>query len=142
MNQQSNMKRLLSAAFVATFITGTTLAGLAADKPAEKPAEGNKGKRPAVRPFRGTVKSFDKTSQTLTLDGEKAQPVLVTSTTRIYKEGKQATTDALTAGETVMVFARENADGKLEATNIRVGKPAARSGAPAEKPKGEEKKDK
>ena len=134
------MKRLIIAALLATFVTGTTLASLAADKPAEKAAEGSKGKRTAT--LRGTVKSFDKTSQVLTLDGEKAQAFLVTSTTRIYKEGKAATTEVLTTGETVMGFARENADGKLEALTIRVGKPAPRSGAPGDKPKGEEKKEK
>jgi hypothetical protein len=136
------MKRLLIAALLATFVTGTTLVSLAADPPAEKAGDANKGKRPAGRPFRGTVKSFDKTSQTLTLEGEKPQTVLITSTTRFYKEGKQATTESLTAGETVMGFGRDNADGKLEALTIRVGKPAPRNVPPAEKGKGEEKKEK
>ena len=136
------MKRLLIAALLATFVTGTTLGSLAADPPAEKAGDANKGKRPAGRPFRGTVKSFDKTSQTLTLEGEKPQTVLITSTTRFYKEGKQATTESLTAGETVMGFGRDNADGKLEALTIRVGKPAPRNVPPAEKGKGEEKKEK
>ena len=135
------MKKTLIAALLTAFVAAVTVNSYAAEQPADKPGDTKKSPRAAGRPFRGTIKSFDKATQTLTLEGEKAQTVVVTSATRIVKDAKPATTDALTAGELVAGYGRE-VEGKLEAVSIRVGKPAPRSGAPAEKPKGDEKKDK
>jgi hypothetical protein len=136
------MKRLLITALLTAFISGTSFVTLAAEAPAEKAGETAKGKRPTGRPFRGTIKSFDKASQTLTLDGDQSPVILITSGTRLYKDGKQATTETLTVGEMVMGFGRDATEGKIEALTIRVGKPPARGPAPGEKGKGEEKKDK
>lgn len=133
------MKRILIATLLAAFVAMNPAVVRAADKPTEKAAEGNKGKRPMGRPTSGTIKSFDKATETLTLEGEKAQTFLVTSTTRIMKDGKSATTDALVAGEKVGLFVRTNAVGKVEAVSIRIGQ-MPRRGGPADKSKGEEKK--
>jgi hypothetical protein len=133
------MKKTLIVALLAAFVAAFTVNSYAADKPADKPGDAKKSPRAAGRPFRGTIKSFDKATQTLTLEGEKAQAVTVTSATRIVKDAKPATTDALTAGEMVSGYGRE-VEGKLEAVTIRVGKPTPRPAAPADKPKGEEKK--
>ena len=74
----------------------------------------------------GKIKEADKRAQSIVLDGEKAQMFLITSETRLSKEGKPATFDELTAGETVGGRAQEK-DGKWEAVAINIGKPPVKA---------------
>lgn len=126
------MKKVFLAAVLAAFAFSISLPAPAADKPSDKAAEKEaKGK---FRPFNGKIKEVDKTAKTIKLEGEKAQTFMITSDTKIQKDGKSATLDDVTVGETVGGRARENADGKWEATSLRLGQ------KPAKEPKDEEKK--
>ena len=78
------------------------------------------------RPFHGKIKEADKQAKSIVLEGEKAQTFQITTETRISKEGKPATFDELTAGETVGGRAQEN-DGKWDAVTINIGKPPVKA---------------
>lgn len=134
------MKRVLLATVLAACVAGAPCTLWAAEQPAQKPAETQKAPKAKTRPFRGTVKSFDKTAMTITLEGEKEDTICITSQTRIFKDGKPATTDAITAGEQVRGFARQGAEGKWEAASLYLGQPPARKGPAGDKGKGIEKK--
>ena len=132
------MKRILIAAILGACVAGAPLTLSAADAPAEKPAQGNKAARPKFRPFRGTIKSFDKVAKSITLQGEKGDTILVTSQTKVWKDGKPATTEEITAGELVRGAAKEGAEGKWEAMSVYLGQPPARK-APSKSKDGEKK---
>jgi Cu/Ag efflux protein CusF len=128
------MKRIVSALALTLAVCIAAPAVLAADQPAEKKAAGQKEAAPKFRPFTGKVKAVDQSAKSITLEGEKAQTFLVTSETRILKDGQPATFGAITVGEIVGGRAKETADGKWEATTVNVGK---RPTAPAAQPKKE-----
>jgi hypothetical protein len=110
---------------------GTPLSLLAADTPPGKPAAAKKETKAKARPFVGTVKAVDKVAKTITLEGEKAQTLLVTSETRLVKDDKPVTFDDVPVGESVTGSLRETAEGKLEAIRINVGKKPAKTAKPA-----------
>lgn len=123
------MKRILVATVLAACVAGAPWTLWAAEQPAQKPAETQKASKAKTRPFRGTVKAFDKTAMTLTLEGEKEDTLCITSQTRIYKSGQPATTEAITVGEQVRGLARQNAEGKWEAVSLYLGqRPAPKGG--------------
>lgn len=134
------MKPVLVATVLAACLAGAPWALWAAEQPAEKPAEAQKAPKAKPRPFKGTIKAFDKVAMSITLEGEKAQTIYITSQTRIFKDGQPATTDAVTVGERVSGSVREGAEGKLEAVILRLGQPGLRKGQTGEKGKGIEKK--
>ena len=120
------VKKTLVPFVLALALLTPTLNSQAADQPAEKAAEGKKEAKAKFRPFHGKIKEADKRAQSIVLDGEKAQMFLITSETRLSKEGKPATFDELTAGETVGGRAQEK-DGKWEAVAINIGKPPVKA---------------
>jgi|GEM_PF-1491839 hypothetical protein len=131
------MKRIVAPTFLAAWLIACLGLLWAADeptnKPPEQPAEQQKAARPKFRSFRGTIKAFDKTAMTLTVEGEQAETFHLTSQTRIWKEGQPATLDALTAGEMVRGAARQGAEGRWEAMSLYLGKPVLRKAPPAQK---------
>ena len=127
------MRKLLIANLATLLCFGGSLIAQAADKPADKAAEGKKEAKSKFRPFNGTIKSVDKTAKTITLEGEKAQAFQITSETKIVKDGKPAILDELSAGDKIGGRARETSDGKWEALTINAGKKAVKSAGREEK---------
>ena len=133
---------------------GFTVPIQAQDKPAEKkPAaapEAGKKEKPRGMPFNGKLSAVDKVAKTITIKGKEKERVFhITSQTRIIKAGKPATLEDGVVGEEVGGFAREAAEGKLEAASVRFGpRPEGEGAKGAEKgegkgkgkAKGEEKK--
>lgn len=134
------MKRILVATVLAACVAAAPGAVWAAEQPAEKPAETQKAPKAKTRPFKGTIKAFDKVALSITLEGEKGDTIYITSQTRIYKDRQPATTDAITVGERVTGSARQGAEGKWEAVSLYLGQPGLRKGQTGEKGKGGQKK--
>jgi hypothetical protein len=117
---------LITAALIAA-----PVAGLAKDK--DKPAKSAPGAEAAKNrslPFHGKVASVDAAAMTVTVG---SQTLVVTSETKIIKDGKPATIADITAGESARGSYKKDDAGKLNASLISVGEKA---------PKGESKKKK
>ncbi len=136
------MKKLIIPLLLALAVVGAPAVSLAADQPASPASEGKKDAKAKFRPFRGTIKTIDKSAKVITLDGEKAQTFQITSETKINKDKKPAILDDLATGDVVGGRARETGDGKWDALTINVSnkpvkEPANKGGGKKEK---EEKK--
>ena len=119
-------------AFIAILALGLLApANFAAEKTPATPPAAQQAK-PKFRPFNGTIKSFDKTARTVTLNGAKAQTFAIIAETKINKDGKPSTVEALVAGETVGGRARQTADGRWEALTLNLGKKPATADKPAQ----------
>jgi hypothetical protein len=89
-------------------------------------------------PFRGTVKSSDRNSMSVTVEGkDKVQVINVSSETRIMKAGKPATFADIAVGDDVRAVVKQNAEGKETADTILIQSPAAGK----DEKKDEDKKD-
>ena len=128
------MRRVITAIIMAALFSGASLSLQAADQPADKAPDGKKETPEKFKGFNGKVKSVDKVAKSITLEGDKAQTLQITSETRISKDRRPATLDAVTAGDHVTGRAREGADGKWEALTLNDALP------PKAKLKSEEKK--
>jgi len=143
-----SIKQTIAVCLLSAVAVGFTVPIQAQDKPAEKKpaAAAEAGKREKLRgmPFTGKLGAVDKVAKTITIKGKEKDRVFhVTSQTRIVKGGKPATLEDGVVGEEVAGFARESAEGKLEAGSVRFGPRPEGEGAKAGekgKAKGEEKK--
>jgi hypothetical protein len=117
------MRKSIVLALLTSVIAFTLPVGHAAesanDKPAQPPTSASKQKQ---MPFRGKVSAVDNTIKSITLDGkEKSRTFLITSATKISKEGKPAVLNDVTVGATVGGLARETAGGKWEIVTLTIG---------------------
>jgi hypothetical protein len=128
----------------AVFISAPFHASAQEGKPKAEGKEKGKGEEKAKRdvyPFRGTVKTTDKTAMTITLAGkEKDRVVTVTSETRIAKEGKPATFGDIATGEMVRGQVKKTPEGKENAVSVYLGQPPEKKGG--DKKDGDKKKKK
>jgi hypothetical protein len=130
--RKTTFMRAISAILVLAFFIQSSFA---AEKQAKTPPTSAQQAKPKFRPFHGTIKSFDKAAKTVTLNGAKAQTFAVIAETKINKDGKPATVEALVAGETLGGRARQAPDGRWEALTLNVGKkPANPTKAEPKKP--------
>lgn len=91
-----------------------------------------------TRPFRGTIKSVNKTAQTIVLRGEKAQTFKIIPETKIRRDGKPIRFEDIAVGDTLGGFARQAPAGHWEALTLNLGQKvpeAAGSPSPAPAPK-------
>jgi Cu/Ag efflux protein CusF len=130
---KKHITHLLCLAVVSLLAVGTATAQEKKDgKPAEK---GEVKKKDGAIPYNGKITAADAAAKTVTLSGEKARVLHITSETRITKDGQPATFADAKVGEEVGGQYRE-VDGKLNAASLRIGP------APAKKKKADgEKKD-
>lgn len=138
---QKLLKKLLFASLCCALVSGVASQSRAADA-AEKKSDattekkdGEKKKRDTY-PFRGKIKSLDKTAMTITvIEGKDKEHVIsVTSKTKFMKDGKPATMEDGKADEPIGGTLKKSADGKEEAVSIRYGAPEGKKApAPAEK---------
>jgi hypothetical protein len=75
-------------------------------------------KKKSAHPFHGNLAAVDKTAKTIKL-GESVY--LITSETKITKDGKPATLDDGIVGEPVSGYVKPTEDGKMVATTVRFG---------------------
>ena len=123
------MKTLLYTLVLTSSLLTAAVAVPAAETPAEKAAPA-KTKAPGL-PFRGKVSAVDKDQRTVSLAGrEKSRTFQITATTKIKKDGKPATFEAVTVGESVGGYALRNESGHPEVVTLNLGK--APKGAPVE----------
>lgn len=88
-------------------------------KSATDTPESSKGeKKPAAGPFHGKLASVDQTAKTISV-GKRT--FLITSETKIKKEGKPATLQDGVVGEEVSGYVKPNDAGKLVATTVNFG---------------------
>jgi len=131
------IKRLLALCVLAAFVATSTMTTQAQEK---KPAPADEAKKdkPKGMPFNGKINAVNKTANTINIGQEKKRTICITAQTKIMKDGKAATLADATVGEMAGGFARENADGKLEAVSLRIGaKPEAKVGETKPKKKKE-----
>ncbi len=132
------IKKILTIIALTAFVAINTTSIQAQDK---KPAAADEAKKgnPKGLPFSGKINEVDKAAKTINIGKEKKRTIGITAQTKITKDGKAATFEDVTVGETVGGFARENADGKLEAVSLRIGaKPEAKEGEAKPKKKKKE----
>jgi hypothetical protein len=97
-------------------------------KPAtEAPDSSKSEKKPAAGPFHGKLAAVDQTTKSISV-GKRT--FLITSETKIKKDGKPATLQDGVVGEEVSGYVKPNDAGKLVATTVNFGP----------KPKSSEKK--
>jgi Cu/Ag efflux protein CusF len=120
------MKKLLTTILLTGLMLGLNAGLNAADQPAPK-AETKKAAKSNAKTITGTIKAIDTAAKKITLDGEKAPELTITSTTKINKDGKPATFSDLKEGEKVSCRAQDK-EGKLEALTINTGVPATKAG--------------
>ena len=110
--------RFFIVGVLTTMMASLSFPGRAEDK-TEAPGQTHKSNK---IPFHGKITAVDKVAMTITLAGkEKPRTIQITSQTKIMKAGKPATFDDATLGEEVGGSAHQLADGKLEATSLRIG---------------------
>jgi len=115
------------AAALATALFGTPLANWAAEKSDSPPDAASKAeKKPKRIPFRGKISAVDKVAMTFTLEGkEKVRTFLVTTETRLKKDGQDAVFDDLKVGKAVGGQYCAGATGAQEVVLVNIGlKPA------------------
>jgi hypothetical protein len=105
---------LIAAALIA--VPAATSAQDAGTNSATAPAKAKKAK--ATLPFNGAVTAVDTNAVTFAV-GERT--FNVTSATKITKSGQPAVLGDLTVGETVTGAYKKSADGKLDATSVKIG---------------------
>jgi len=102
--------------------------------PAKKAATDTKETKKAAHPFRGKLAEVDKMAKTITV-GKSVY--LITSETKIAKNGKPATLADGVVGEQVTGYAKPSDDGKMIATRVTFGAKPEEKGekksAPADK---------
>lgn len=108
------------------FIAMTVLSVLALTVALPAPVQAAEGKEKEKKasssvPFNGKITAVDATAKTITLSGKEARVVHITSSTKIQKDGKPATFDDAKVGEEVGGAFHKNAEGKMEATSVRLG---------------------
>ncbi|HEY2329748.1 MAG TPA: hypothetical protein VGI63_08040 [Verrucomicrobiae bacterium] len=108
-------KQVALYAIVAAALVAAPAAARAEDSATNKPAALAPKKHGG--PFHGKVTAVDATAMTMTI---KELTLNITSETKITKEGKPATLSDITVGESVGGTYRKNAEGKLNATVIRI----------------------
>ena len=118
------MKNILMSLLVAVAMLGLLANAEAAttNKPVTKAAPAKT--KAKTHPFKGIIKTLDQTAKLVVLEGPKAQTYLITSETRITKNGKPAVLADIIVGEEVTGQARETPEGKWEARSIYAGKKA------------------
>jgi uncharacterized protein YqeY len=118
--------RLLLAGLASAMIAGMTTPMQAATKAAT--TENAKAKKAKATVYNGKVATVEKMAKTFTLDGKKDLVFQVTSETRIVKDGKPATMDDVTVGESVKVRSKVK-DDKTDALLVQIGKVASKAKA-------------
>jgi len=130
--------RLIVIALLVTGLAGASRFALAQAQPTDPNATPPKSEPPAPAPkkktnpdgetkshgipFHGKLQAVDKVEKTLTIKGkEKDRIFLVTSHTKLSRDGKPATLADAVVGEEIAGFAREASAGKYEALSIRFG---------------------
>jgi hypothetical protein len=89
-------------------------------------------KSKAAHPFHGKLAAVDKIAKTIKV-GESVY--LITSATKITKDGKPATLEDGVVGEPVSGYVRPTEDGKMPATMVRFGAKADDKGGSKKKEK-------
>ncbi len=117
------MRRLLIAAVLTTALLGNTVGSSAADKNDSTANTPPKADKKAKRiPFRGRISAVDPAAKTFTLEGkEKARTFLITTETKLKKDGQEALFDDLKVGELVGGQYCAAASGSLEAVLVNIG---------------------
>lgn len=83
--------------------------------------ETNSASKRSTYPFHGNLDSVDKNEKNLTLRGKKKNRViLLTSETRIQRDGVKAKLEDAKPGERVSGSVRKNAEGKEEAVTVNL----------------------
>ncbi len=81
-------------------------------------------------PIHGKLKSVDLSANTFSLDAKTPRVYMLTSTTKIKKNGAPATLKDAVVGEDVGGYVKKDVDGKIEVMSVRFG---AKPGAVAKK---------
>lgn len=128
--------KLIAIGLIAAFAVGSVGVVHAQEAKAESGAPAG-SKRKGVVPFHGKINEIDKAAKTINIGKEKKRTIQITDQTKITKNGKPATLDDANAGDEVG-GAYRNANGKLEASSLRIGpKPEGAVKASAKKKKKE-----
>lgn len=85
-------------------------------------AKGAKPQLPRGMPFHGKLGAFDKSAQTITLDGkEKKRIFYLTPATRVHRDNQPATINDLVVGQWVGGFVRPDAEGRPSIVTLNLG---------------------
>jgi len=101
----------------AQLLAQSTNKAAAAKKPSAAKTEAA-SKKQSAHPFHGKLAAVDKTAKTIKV-GQSVY--LVTSGTKITKDGKPATLEDGVLGEPVSGYVKPTEDGKMAATTLRFG---------------------
>jgi hypothetical protein len=114
---KTNLLKISLLTLLATAVIAVPMTSRAQDAATNAPVKVKKAKSGLT--FRGAASAVDTNAMTVTV-GERT--FNITSATKIAKNGKPAVLADITAGETVSGAYKKNADGKMDATTITVGK--------------------
>jgi hypothetical protein len=116
-----HMGKITLAAILAAVVLGLPLSASAQDM---KPKKNETASKPSAKttPFNGKLEAIDKTAKTVTLAGKTKETFSITSETKIMKDGKPATFDDATPGETIHGSYKKTEDGKMVAVTLNFGK--------------------
>lgn len=116
------MKRYLTKITLFSLVAATLMLAPAASRAADSTdapaAKAHAAKKHRGLPFHGKIAKLDSAAMTFTV-GQRT--FVVTSATKIIKDGKPAAFSDLTAGEKVGGSYKKADDGKLEVATLRIG---------------------
>jgi hypothetical protein len=115
---KNNIAKIACFALVAASLVAVPAISRAADSTNAPAGETPKKRANNSLPYHGKVVAVDAAAMTFTI-GETT--LAITSTTKISKEGKPAVFSDITVGENVTGSYKKDADGKNNATSVKIG---------------------
>jgi hypothetical protein len=115
------MGKITLAAILAAVVLGMPLAASAQDTTKPKKSETSSKSSAKTTPFNGKLEAVDKTAKTITLSGKSKLIFVITSETKIMKEGKPGTFDDAFVSEAVHGSYKKTEDGKMVAVTLNLG---------------------
>jgi hypothetical protein len=127
------MKKILAKITCFVFIGAALAAAPAITRAAHAPkapaAEAAAApKKHSALPFHGQVAAVDAAAMTFTVG---KTTIAISSTTKITKDGQPAVFADITVGATVKGSYKQAADGKLNASSVKIGEPKKKDAPPA-----------
>lgn len=122
----TNITKATCLAFIAAALVAAPSLSRAADSTNAPAAQTPAPKKHAGTPFHGKVAAVDAAAMTFTVG---TTTIVITSATKITKDGKPAVFGDITVGENVTGFSKKDEAGKVTAASVKIGAPKKKDAA-------------